>query len=283
MMTMGEKIRERRIACGLTQAELAGDTLTRNMISELESGKTSPSLKTLLYLSEQLKTSPLYFLDPKYTKEQELTERYYPQVIKLFCEGKYDEMISISEEYLSSSPDDLLAFLLASAHLSLAEKCANGGSFHTAKEHLEKMEKYRVATKIDTAHLTARALLCRASVEDPLTPKFVLDSDGYLAAVSAATDTELFHYLADDWDYPYTSKIYGNHMQAKRMMKEYRYAEAITAMDAVLDDKQSKEMSVLVLFRIYADMEICYKERKDYENAYRFAAKKNTLMTSFRN
>ena len=256
-MALGERIKERRIACGLTQAELAGDTLTRNMISELESGKVSPSLKTLLYLSEKLKTSPRYFLDPKYTQEQERTERYYPQVIKLFCAGKYDEMISISEEYLSPIPDDLLAYLLAVAHLSLAEKCTIGGSFHTAKVHLQKMERSCSATNMDTAHLRARALLCRASVEDPLTPNYALDSEGYLAAVSAATDTELFHYLGDDWGYPYTSKVYGNHMQAKRMMKEYRYTEAIATMDTILDDKQSKEMSVLVLFRIYADMEIC--------------------------
>ena len=46
-MTIGEKIKERRNSLGLTQAALASDQLTRNMICAIESGKASPSCKKL--------------------------------------------------------------------------------------------------------------------------------------------------------------------------------------------------------------------------------------------
>ena len=58
---IGEKIRELRIKKGMTQRELAGDKITRNMLSLIESGNASPSIQTLLYLSERLETSIAYF------------------------------------------------------------------------------------------------------------------------------------------------------------------------------------------------------------------------------
>ena len=53
-MELGEKIRRRRKELRLTQAELAGEYITRNMLSQIEKGKATPSLQTGVYLSEKL-------------------------------------------------------------------------------------------------------------------------------------------------------------------------------------------------------------------------------------
>jgi len=60
---LGQKIRTLRKKLGMTQKELAGQVgLTPSFISQLEKNVISPSLDSLLKLSEKLNTQPIYFL-----------------------------------------------------------------------------------------------------------------------------------------------------------------------------------------------------------------------------
>ncbi len=54
---LGRKIKEARLAKKMTQSELAGTFVTRNMISQIESGAASPSIKTLEYIAQILEMS----------------------------------------------------------------------------------------------------------------------------------------------------------------------------------------------------------------------------------
>ena len=58
---LGQKIRELRVKEGITQKELAGDKITRNMLSLIENGSASPSVRTLLYIADKLETPAGYF------------------------------------------------------------------------------------------------------------------------------------------------------------------------------------------------------------------------------
>ena len=51
---LGSRIKEARLAKKLTQAEVVGNFITRNMLSQIESGTAAPSIKTLTYLAEVL-------------------------------------------------------------------------------------------------------------------------------------------------------------------------------------------------------------------------------------
>lgn len=62
-MTLGEKLRFARLEAGLSQRQLCGDFLTRNMLSQIEHGTARPSLDTLQYLAGQLGKSVSFFLD----------------------------------------------------------------------------------------------------------------------------------------------------------------------------------------------------------------------------
>lgn len=53
-MEVGERIRQARLAAGMTQQALCGEKITRNMLSMIERGVNKPSLETLCYLAEQL-------------------------------------------------------------------------------------------------------------------------------------------------------------------------------------------------------------------------------------
>ena len=63
-MNIGNKIKSIRTQKGITQAELAGNVITRNMLSQIESGKANPSLSTLIHISDALDV-PIEYLVSK--------------------------------------------------------------------------------------------------------------------------------------------------------------------------------------------------------------------------
>jgi len=51
---IGARIRSRRKELGLTQKQLAGDEFTKSFISQVELGRTAPSIETLAVLADRL-------------------------------------------------------------------------------------------------------------------------------------------------------------------------------------------------------------------------------------
>ena len=62
-MELGEKLKQARLEAGLSQRQLCGDTITRNMLSQIENGSAKPSMSTLRYLAGQLGKSVSWFLE----------------------------------------------------------------------------------------------------------------------------------------------------------------------------------------------------------------------------
>ena len=62
-MTLGEKLLQARQALGLSQRQLCGEMITRNMLSQIEHGTARPSMDTLQYLASRLGKPVSYFLD----------------------------------------------------------------------------------------------------------------------------------------------------------------------------------------------------------------------------
>ena len=61
-MELGEKLRQARVNAGLSQRQLCGEEITRNMLSQIEHGTSTPSLSTLCYLARRLDLPVSYFL-----------------------------------------------------------------------------------------------------------------------------------------------------------------------------------------------------------------------------
>lgn len=62
-MELGEKIKALRQEKGLSQRQLCGEFMTRNMLSQIENGSARPSMDTLAYLAAQLGKSVSFFLE----------------------------------------------------------------------------------------------------------------------------------------------------------------------------------------------------------------------------
>ena len=62
-MELGQKLKHARQAAGLSQRQLCGDVITRNMLSQIENGNAQPSMATLQHLAKQLGKPVSFFLD----------------------------------------------------------------------------------------------------------------------------------------------------------------------------------------------------------------------------
>ena len=66
-MTLGQKLRQTRLAKGLSQAQAAEGCITRNMLSQLENDLASPSMRTLEHLAGVLGVSVGWLLSDEQT------------------------------------------------------------------------------------------------------------------------------------------------------------------------------------------------------------------------
>lgn len=62
-MELGERLRRARLEAGLSQRQLCGEEITRNMLSLIENGSARPSMDTLRYLADRLQRPVSYFLE----------------------------------------------------------------------------------------------------------------------------------------------------------------------------------------------------------------------------
>jgi transcriptional regulator with XRE-family HTH domain len=53
-LRLGERLRQLRVAAGMTQTELAGDRFSKEYVSQIERGKTRPTTETIQWLAAQL-------------------------------------------------------------------------------------------------------------------------------------------------------------------------------------------------------------------------------------
>ena len=51
---LGERVRQLRVAAGLTQTDLAGERFSKEYVSQIERGKTRPTRETIEWLAAKL-------------------------------------------------------------------------------------------------------------------------------------------------------------------------------------------------------------------------------------
>ena len=95
--TLGKRIKEARLAKKMTQSEVVGDFITRNMLSQIESGSATPSVKTLEYLCKVLEIEPNTLLpdenDSYISIRTEFINKNYKAVIEYDADDEFSDEI----------------------------------------------------------------------------------------------------------------------------------------------------------------------------------------------
>ena len=278
-MQLGEKIRLLRKDLGLTQSALADGIITRNMLSAIEKGIATPSLKTLEAISKKL-NAPIAFL---VSDEIDISQfKKTEQINKIRAElknGRYHSVI----ERISSLPslDDELNYVLALAHFEIASLAVKNGELNSAKAHLAEFFAAAEKTVYNLDAQKSVSLLYSAIVKNIQMPEGELDSDRYEKEINNIVKYEYFKYIKRDPLFNYTKVSFKNHIYAKSLIKDRRYYDAIKIL-LEIEANKTPDYDAVLIFDVYTDLELCYRQLQDFENAYRYSSKRISLIEAYK-
>lgn len=267
-MSIGRRILEARQEKGLSQRELAGENITRNMLSALEHDKAKPSLDTLCYLAQTLDKPVGYFLE----EDVPLPADGYDLLCKARqrCDaGDYRGCLGL----LGKIPEGEVlareaAVMKTHALIALAEQAIVDRRLPYARELLDQARKsakrcpyFRKEAEEKIALIRGKTAnrpgqlgkLLKDVPEDgslllkarwALEEKRYADARRYLEAVDARDEA---------WDFALAEALYG--------LGEYaQAAEHYLAAEKTMGKAVHRKLG------------LCYAAMKDFENAYRWAA-----------
>lgn len=287
---LGERIRELRIRLGITQRELAGDKITRNMLSLIESGNASPSVSTLLYIADRLGTSAGYF----FTSTEEDEGRYFKISIiddlkTKFKEKKYRECEKICESVPPSARDDELSYLAAISYLHTALECAEifdmaqasvsltyartyaGKSIYADKSFKNALDFYGELFRTVCSD-TVPAMLCDYRMCGQYVPVTMVQYFAALAAVRDGEDTPM--KFAD-------GSYYERHLRAVSLLQteEEKMNEAIRLLRELSLDP---DLPYYMKYRVLCGLEDSANTVGDFRIAYSASRRKLELIDKCR-
>lgn len=288
-MHIGEKIKALRTAKMMTQAELAGDQITRNMLSRIEHGAAFPSLQTVTYLAARLNVPAGFLLaeegdDFLYRKMNSIGN-----IRHAFSRGDYRSCRDICESLFGEGrSDDEIALILAGCTKEIGMEELHAGRLHTAVRDFDAALRYAAATVYDTAVIRAEIAVCLAWLREfsPMLNSDMLDNpDGvgsrayasgnafcrYIAALAdlaAGREELLALYLTQEDE----RVLYPLHVRARRCMAQSDYAGALVFMRRIMDAQEVPPQ--ILLYSTVCDMEVCCRETDDYRGAYEYARDK---------
>src|SRR5256885_10676676 len=88
---LGERVRTLRRERGLTQTELAAERVSKEYISQIETGKTRPTTQTLEWLAKRLGVDPNYLEDGVSDADHREHEGVVAQAEDAVLENRYPE------------------------------------------------------------------------------------------------------------------------------------------------------------------------------------------------
>lgn len=281
-MGLGQRIRALRTKKGMTQTQLAGEHITRNMLSQIENGTAVPSMKTLRYLAEKLDVSVGFLLEGQ-------SSGALSQARELLKQKNFSAAI---EAALSSEEQgDELQLLLATAYSRLARSQMLAGELASAAESAGQALAYNDASIYGSEDIRARMLgiLAHCSV----------GQENADAAVQEYKNA----YRASGWEARYHLLCARYYLQQGQVQAAEREIWTITALPeeerllylllrgwlAVIQEKFTNALAYLQQVEkgnlesrfmrtdLYRLLETAYRELGDYKAAYEYAAKQREL------
>lgn len=237
-MTLGQRIAQARQEAGLSQRQLAGDAITRNMLSCLEHDTAAPSLATLRYLSERL-GKPLSWL---------LGEDGPSEAVAAFRAGDWRRCL----ERLTGAEKQWLEPI---ARLRAAEAAIEEGRMPYALTLLEGLEGSESPLFGPELWRKAQILQCRCGNCSPIPEDDALLLQAQTALASGRyADAERYLAARDDrgprWEY----------LMAECRFRTGDYAAAREHYHRCEDHCDVRQR-----------LEICCRELGDYQMAYYYA------------
>jgi len=262
-MELGQRIKEARLAAGLSQRQLCGDTITRNMLSRIEHGTVRPSMTTLQFLAARLGKPMSYFLDESTVTSPNLQVMMHAR--QCYRQGDPAGALAKLEDYKGPDEtfDDEKLLLQAKSLLTLATQVIDQGKLPYASELLHKAELAGRQSVYYGPETERERLLLLAQSGERVHLQ-ANDRELLLRAQQAFAEGDIqrcIQYLdaAEDRTAPRWRLLRGEAYFAQR---DYENAAACYL---AAEERYPKQ--------VWPKLEACYQMLEDYKKAYEYACK----------
>ena len=280
-MSLGERLRQARISCGMSQRQLAGEQITRNMLSQIEHDQSLPSLPTLLYLAKTLNVRVSWLLE----EDGGSADDALLPARSLYRSGDPAGCLAFLQS--ESAPDsEEAAFLTALCARTLCQQELEQEHIPEARALARTVLEAGSRCLYPTEHLTVCALdvLARTGSE--------ADCAAYRQAYLARPASVRYHltmarlHLSQEHLQAAEKEIWSIADLPEEDRAEYLILRGRIALrkeqfeNAGLYLRQAEScagLSRLLLRELYQALEICCRETEDYKNAYFYAARQREL------
>lgn len=261
-MELGEKLRQARLEAGLSQRQLCGEEITRNMLSQIEHGTASPSMKTLRFLAERLGKPVSFFLEDTAVVSPNLD--LMASARRLYDAGEPSQAALVLEGYQGPDPvfDREKGLLWALCQLDAAEEALRENKEHYALTLLQKAEGEIAYCGAEIEHrrllLLGRIRGQKVSASLPsLDEELLLRAEEALDAQAPERAARLLEAAEDHT----TPRFF--YLRGRACLGQKAYAEAANCFHRAEGTYP----------QAYSLLEICYRELGDYKRAYEYACK----------
>ena len=261
-MELGEKIRQARLEAGLSQRQLCGQEITRNMLSQIEHGTARPSMKTLQYLAAQMGKPVSYFLEEQtiISPNQQIMET----ARRLYDAGDFSGAAQALKDY--RQPDEVYdrekGVLSVCTYLALARRAMEQERWIYARKLLEKAEE---STAYCGELLNRQRLLMLGKLDQPVSESLPsLDEELLLRAEEAwkqgkTARAQALLEAVEDQTGPSWCMLRG-----ELYFRSGQFREAARCFHGA-EKAYPRETA--------QKLEHCYRELEDYKRAYEYACK----------
>lgn len=287
-MNIGEKIRELRVAKLMTQSELAGSHITRNMLSCIENGTAQPSLSTILYIAGRLNVPAGFLLAEQ---GDEIVYRKMNSLANIKSAYTAGDVWGCRSLCLSGcpNPDDEICLLLADCDAGIAAEEFWKGRLHSACRFFDEALDYAEKTVYHTEHVEAQARIYfrymrRISPtlysdvldeEKPLMVQFESPFSSYVSALEAFEEGRR-GFVESYLENVDQESFFARHIRICLLMEEQRFPEAKSLLLAMLNSEEP--LNEIILYTVLCELEICCRETEDFKGAYTYANEKMMLL-----
>lgn len=289
MNNIGKKIKALRTEKFMTQSELAGNEITRNMLSRIENGAAQPSLDTLRYLAARLNVSPGFLLAEEGAEQMYLKHNEIRGIKKAFISEDYRICRDICQKS-DSVDDDEIQMILAECNLAIGIEEFCRGSLRVACQYLDEAIEccgrtlYRTEAIVATVGMYFRymrrlsATLSSNMIDEGEVNVYPSMTDEFCryAYVLELEDRKLSMPADDHSLFWKNGSPYFLHLEAKRLMETGAFGEAYEKLKEILLGESS--VPEPVLYFVFCDLEICCREIEDFRGAYEYSIDKIELL-----
>lgn len=259
-MSLGERILMARKEAGLSQQQLCGMEITRNMLSLIEHDSACPSLATLRYLASRLGKPISYFMEEESTPSPE--QQMITTLREVFDAQSWTQVLERSQIFSENAVifEREIMLIKAISVLSLAEEAIEGGRMEYARDLLDSE---LTATYFNQEIIRRKVLLLGQLPEkDPvklcdylpcIDQELILRARAALASENFQRAGQLLDAVEDKKNPRW------NLLRGECHMMEKKWSDAIPCFQNAVESFPQKA---------YSSLEICYRELQDFQNAY---------------